>query len=238
MTTLIRREALMTLKDAEQQSDSRVRRFIASNEAVDSYNTVIKADGWVMERFTRNPVIQLFHSSMRFPIGKGSAAVEGKQLVVSIEFAPADYPVSGPDAEQALRWIDRGVLGVSVGFDPIEYEYDETRETGDEWRDMFFPPINYTKQELYEISVVNVPANPDALPMGRSVAQRSVSRFIERTKSKPVAETLARAAVKAPEPKPVGVTADEIGQMLSKAITDEVRAAFARNTGNLGGKTP
>jgi HK97 family phage prohead protease len=233
MTTLIRREALMTLKDSAAQSDSRVRRFVASNEAVDSYNTVIKADGWVMERFTRNPVIQLFHSGSRFPIGKGAAAVEGKQLVVSIEFAPADDPVSGPDAEQALRWIDRGVLGVSVGFDPIEYEYDESRETGDEWRDMFFPPINYTKQELYEISVVNVPANPDALPMGRSVAQRSVSRFIERSAAKVAAAT---PVVKAPETKaPAGVSRDQFIKLLSTNITNEVRAAIARQTGKLGG---
>ena len=49
---------------------SRVREFIASDESVDSHNTIIKASGWVLDRFARNPVIQLFHDSRRFPVAK------------------------------------------------------------------------------------------------------------------------------------------------------------------------
>ena len=103
---------LMPVGDAvptDAAAASRVRKFIASDESVDSYNTVIKADGWVLDQYQRNPVVPLFHNtSSKFPVAKGSATVEGQQLIVSADFAPADDPVSGPDAEQSLLWIDRG----------------------------------------------------------------------------------------------------------------------------------
>lgn len=223
--TLIRREAMPAVQDAATPSTSRVRKFIASDESVDSYNTVLKSTGWELERYNRNSIVQLFHDGRRFPVGKGTARIVGKQLELSVEFAPADDPVSGPDAEQALRWIDRGVLGVSVGFQPLEEEYDESRETGDMYKDLFNPPLNYTRMELFEVSIVNVPANPNALPMGREALQRSAERFLVRN-------TKAPAPVEAPAISRVALEA------LTKRITEEeVRAHLAQKTGNLGGIT-
>lgn len=195
---------------AETSTDSRVRRFVASTETVDSYNTVIKADGWKLDRYARNPVVLLQHASRSFPIGMGKASVENGQLMLDVEFAPADDPVSGPEAEQALRWVDRGVMGVSVGFQPLEETYNEGRETGDAMKDLFSPPIDYTSVELFEVSVVSVPANPDALLVGRSAA---AARYLERMKKREDAPAQEPAKTEPPaeEPKAADMTCPECG---------------------------
>ena len=180
--TLVRRELQMVKHEAapaeaapaEGAAPSRVRSFVASSEAVDSYNTVIKSDAWDLERFTRNPVILFGHASRELPIGKGSAGVKSKQLMLEVDFFDAEI---NPMAESAIRILDAGVMGVSVGFAPLEWEYNEERETGDAWMDAFFPPLDYTRVELLEVSVVTIPANPDAFPVGREAVQR---RFLER----------------------------------------------------------
>ncbi len=197
---------------------SRVREFIASDESVDSHNTIIKASGWVLDRFARNPVIQLFHDSRRFPVAKGTVSVVGTELRLKAEFAPADDPVSGPDAEQALRWIDRGVLGVSVGFMPLAEEYDESRESGDVYQDLFYPPINYMRQELLEVSIVNVPSNVNALPAGRAVLERAHARLLERT-----------------APKPAPVSPEALKAMVDRITAEELQTHRSKLTGFLGG---
>lgn len=179
--TLVRRELKMVKREdppVEGVIPSRVRSFIASDETVDSYNTIVIATGIDLTRFSRNSIVLLQHDSRGFPVGVGKARVENRQLIVDVEFAPPDDPISGAEAEQALRWIDRGVMGMSIGFDVVEREYVEARETGDPWRDLYFPPENYTRTELYEVSIVSVPANPNALAVGRSTAAQN--RFLAR----------------------------------------------------------
>lgn len=214
---------------------SRVRTFVASSEAVDSYNTTIKSDGWVLERFDRNPVVPLFHNYRQFPVGKGRAYVDAarKQLMVDIDFAPATDPVSGPLAEQTLLWVDSGVLGVSVGFNPLEYVYNEERETGDSIQDFWNPPLDYTRQELLEISVAVIPANADALAEGRALVQRCAPHLEQRLLGRQPPPALPPPAVEVP-----GVTAADIRELLHTisrdVVREEMRAVRARRTGTLG----
>jgi hypothetical protein len=47
-----------------------------------------------------------------------------------------------------------------VGFRPLEWDFTDDPERGaDDW----FPGIDFQQQELVELSVVTVPANPEAL---------------------------------------------------------------------------
>lgn len=237
MTALVRRDATLVPAPAvaaasdaaATEAPARVRKFIASNESVDSYNSVIKASGWDLEQYTRNPVVALFHNTYgRFPVAKGRVYIEGSQLMLEADFAPADDPVSGPDAEQALRWFDRGLLGVSVGFEPLEYEYNADRETGDEWVDMWCPPIDYTRQRLLEVSVVMLPANPDALPVGRSLTRAFASHTVPR-----VAQQLAAKAAAPATPAPSSAV---IRKLVQEVTAEEVAAIKAQRAGNLRGK--
>lgn len=220
VTQLLRRDLVRFAVEADKES--RVRRFIASSDAVDSYNTTLDPNGWELDRFKRNPVVPLMHRSYNFPIGVAKNVwVENKKLMVDIEFGPADDPKTGDDSEQALRWVDRGVMGVSVGFDPLEWVYNEERETGDIWQDLFFPPLDYTRMSLFEVSVVTLPANPDAVPEGRQFRGVPPTPMLER-----VRKHLAPAA-KPPEL--------DLKAIVDEVIKDEVRAFRARNIGKISG---
>ena len=179
---IVRREMRLVQREAapaETAAPSRVRSFVASNEAVDSYNTIIKSDGWDLERYDANPVVLFGHNGRQLPIGKGNAWVDGKQrqLMLDVEFFDE---ATNPLSEQTLKILDAGVMGASVGFEPIDYEYNAARETGDDWQDMMFPPLDYTKTRLLEVSIVTIPANPEALPVGREVQQRMLQRLAAR----------------------------------------------------------
>jgi hypothetical protein len=222
MTTLLRREAFlrempMPADEAAAASSSRVRRFVASDESVDSYNTVIKADGWELDRFERNPVILFGHNSRQLPVGKGRAWVEGSELLIDITFFDGE---TNPLSEQALRIIDEGVMGVSVGFEPLAYEYNKARETGDEWADFFNPPLDYVRSRLLEVSVVTLPANANALPVGRELVQ---PRLLERI------------AVRAPPPAPKPPSPEQLRELINEVVKDEVRAFRARRAGRISG---
>jgi hypothetical protein len=108
-----------------------------------------------------------------------------------------------------------------VGFDPLEYEYDASRETGDEWQDFFNPPLNYTAQELLEVSVVTIPANPEALPVGRDLQQR----FLDRA--------LARRA----PPKPAPMTVESLRELVDRIAKEEFTKAAALSARKSGDTT-
>lgn len=129
----------------------RILNFVISTEAIDSYNDVIKADGWDLSRYLKNPVVLWAHDSRQPPIGKAvSIGVEEKRLVASAEFADAETYAFADTIYRLL--LGKFLRATSVGFFPREWTYDEERGG-----------FNLIKNELFEFSVVPVPANPEAL---------------------------------------------------------------------------
>lgn len=131
--------------------ESRTLDFTISNETADSYKDVVSADGWNLERFTKNPVVLWAHNRGILPVGKASdVRVDGDALKASAEFATKEQ---NPFAENVFQMLKAGFLkAVSVGFIPLEWTWDDERGG-----------YNFLKNELFEFSVVPVPANPDAL---------------------------------------------------------------------------
>ena len=84
--------------------------------------------------------------------------IDGDKLMVDVDFEPAEI---NPLAEKVYQKLLFGSLkGVSVGFIPIgKGHWGEGVEalTGEN------PTYYYAGQELLEVSVVNIPANPNAL---------------------------------------------------------------------------
>lgn len=74
---------LGTIKAKEDGSNT--FRFVASDETKDRHGEVIKADGWNVENFLKNPVMFIDHSSwsVRNIAGKATRVyIENKQLIV------------------------------------------------------------------------------------------------------------------------------------------------------------
>lgn len=124
--------------------------FVISDESVDRQGEVIKQDGWDLENFKKNPVILFGHDSWELPIGKAvDIYTEGDKTYAVIEFAVDIYD----KAKTIWEMVKRGILNtVSVGFMNMEYVDGEDYDN-----------VELTKNELLEISIVPIPANPNAI---------------------------------------------------------------------------
>lgn len=138
-----------------KEAGDNVIEFVASDETIDRDGDIIRASGWDLKNYKKNPVVLLGHDYGSFPIGKApSIRVEDKALIAPVEFALED---SGNVGEVAFKLAKGGFLrGMSVGFRAIAKEEDED----------VAPGYIFTKQELFEVSIVTVPANPNALARG------------------------------------------------------------------------
>jgi HK97 family phage prohead protease len=136
---------------------------VASDETVDRYGDIIRASGWQLENFRKNPVLLFGHNSRDLPVGRVEPiAVEGTRLIAHAQFLPEGATAF---ADSVWQLVDQGFLNaVSVGFMPLAAPvpiFDaEQHVTGFEW----------IAQELLELSVVPVPANPNALALAKSFA--------------------------------------------------------------------
>jgi HK97 family phage prohead protease len=142
--------------------DDRCLRFTISTGIVDRERDSIAVAGWDLSNFLRNPVVLWGHDAEALPIGRAlDVGIDGNALKATVRFIPADTPERGQFAEAVYRLARQGFLGAtSVGFRPLKWEYTQDAERGaDDW----FPGIDFQQQELIELSVVTVPANPEAL---------------------------------------------------------------------------
>ncbi len=136
---------------------------IASSESLDSHDEVVEQK-WDFTRYQKNPVILWAHNKAAGhdgrPIGRGeNIRVEGKgadaQLKMDIVFASKE---ANPFADSVFQLFQEGMLkSVSVGFRPRDVRL-ETRND----QEIFVLSNN----ELYELSVVPVGSNPDAIALG------------------------------------------------------------------------
>ena len=151
--------------------------FIASTRAPDRHGSVLSQENWQLANFRRNPIIGYQHnlygdSMCNAPdpddvIGKGmNERIENGQLVLDITFDIAKDENGVPlnkIATKIHRKVMDGFLNmVSVGFLPILNEFGDESRKGDESRGED-PNLDFMfGQELLEVSVVNIPSNPEA----------------------------------------------------------------------------
>lgn len=142
--------------------ETRTIRYVWSDETVDRYGDIIRADGWDTAAFDGNPIALWMHN-MDEPIGRGvDYGVEGTALVGGIKFAPQG---ASQRSDEAWALAKAGVLqAVSVGFDPLERVWHDDEEKRAAMGLGKFG-VEYLRQSLLEISLVSIPANPSALQL-------------------------------------------------------------------------
>ena len=195
--------------------DLRTIEFVASDNSVDSYGTVLPVDKWDLSRYERNGIVGYMHdvygdswTKAADPddiIGKGVAFVEDEKLIVRITFEPKEL---NERADKIFRKIQFGSLhAVSVGFRATAKGHMGVEELGEN------PNVYYYDgQELLEVSVVNIPSNANALK--RSIEEERASWDVDTTQE--ISET--------PE---VEVSAEEVPDYTS-TITARARALLAK----------
>lgn len=144
-------------------TDDRTADFICSTETVDGHGEIVKQN-WKLSRYQKNPVVLWGHKHSELPIGTASnVRVEGGQLKARIRFVSA---AANPRAEEVWTGVKEGSIRmVSVGFMP----HSVRQETHD-GVERFVLDDN----ELFEISVVPIGSNPDAV-LGKSLPAAPVA---------------------------------------------------------------
>ena len=126
--------------------------YVMSDESVDRVGDVIKADGWNLQNFLKNPVA-LFGHDHKFIVGHWTdVKVQGKQLIGRLKLLPKGI---SERLDEVIAAVEAGILrAVSVGFNISDPQKVEPRKDGG---------YTFKATELLECSLVSVPANPNAL---------------------------------------------------------------------------
>ncbi len=146
----------------DEVGEDRSSRFIASTNREDRYGDIIEQE-WDLCDFWNNPVFLWGHQSWQTPIGwvrEFNATTDRKSTISRVEFLP----------EREDEFVDKlfrmtrlkALRAVSVGFIPLEVEdrYDD---------DHYWMGYRFLRSQLIELSLVTVPANPDAVQLAASI---------------------------------------------------------------------
>lgn len=156
-TRIVTRDAFVRDTTADMLEKRQVE-FVISSEAVDSYRTVFKMDGWDLSGYNRNPIVCYQHRANSDDpdniIGTSTLRIEGDELVGVVTFEDAE---TNPKAEKIFQKVQSGTLRMaSVGAN-VQKARLGVEENGEDPDVLYF-----TKQRLMEWSIVSVGSNPDA----------------------------------------------------------------------------
>ncbi|WP_035647346.1 hypothetical protein [Flavobacterium sp. ASV13] len=155
--TVIREAVIRAL--SEENIKNREAEFVISTEAVDSYDTIFKIDGWDLKRYQNNPIVAYGHRTWSdnpdMILGTSEVWVEGEQLIGKVRFESEE---TNPTAEKIWKKVKEGTLRMaSVGANPLEWRMGIAAD-GENPGVLYF-----TRTELLEWSIVPLGSNPDAL---------------------------------------------------------------------------
>jgi len=212
--------------------EERSVEVVASTDTIDGHGDIVE-QSFDLKRFKKNPVILWLHNSFGFldgstakdflPIGRAEKTkVADGQLETKIFFATEK---ANPLAEQIFQLFREKILrAVSIGFRPGKVTRTEDNDTG---------KVTYrlADNELFEISVVPIPSNPDAVAKSLAFEREQFSRIAAKDAA-PSGEEEATMAMTADEQKKYddaisakGIAESKLGEASTKVSTLEKQLA-------------
>ena len=164
----------------KRTSDGRkIFKGVASSLALDRHREVVVPKGVNLTNFLENPVLMRQHEHREEPIGM-LTSIDPNNENIPFEFV---FDEADPEAARIMGKVERGMMKTfSIGFLPTKWvDQDElvdetgkmlesveldvgdnTKYTLDMSRYKATPRRVYTQWELLEVSLVSIPANPEA----------------------------------------------------------------------------
>jgi len=210
-----------------------IAEYIASDESLDSYNEVIRANGWRFDRFAKNAPFVDSHdySCIEKQLGKViDFKVAGGKLVETVQWA-----IDVPENQMArLGWnMARGgyLKAVSVGFLPTRmccrWDNDKTL-----WQQQL-KDLNmheedgvraiYVEQQQIELSAVIIGANPNAVELTAKAFKAGV---LTESDIQFLSKQLVRRENSPPAPGPG--QADEARDQARQRFLDEIQNIISK----------
>lgn len=148
----IRKSYIITKEENESAGDLFSVKFNLSDSSIDRDQERVLTDGWDLKNYLANPIVLWAHDSSRPAIGKMSDLLVKDRLSGIVTFVDKAIDHFGWSIGQK---VDQGFINAgSVGFLPKEWKFIEDPKD-EAW-------LEIQKQELYEFSICNVPANANA----------------------------------------------------------------------------
>jgi HK97 family phage prohead protease len=144
----------VTNRRATVDAEARAVEFVLSTAIEDRAGDTIDQSGWELARYRDNPVVLWSHDHSVPAIGQcDRLRIEGGALVGRVLFATAEQHAF---ADTIYRLVSGGFINTgSVGFLPLDWDFGDNG-------------IKFTRHELIEFSITNVPMNPQALARAAS----------------------------------------------------------------------
>lgn len=138
-----------------------------SSEMVDRDGDIIRQNGINFDNYKKNPVVLWAHNPSMPPIGKinvDTIEVKNGATYGAVEFA------STPFAQEIKTLYDDNILNAwSIGFKVTDF-------------DKIKGGYDITESELYELSAVPVPANPEALTQRiKSIENNDIAKMMRKS---------------------------------------------------------
>lgn len=171
------KHAPQIFKAASIDRDEHTIRFIMSTPDEDRHGEKIDQRGWDFKNFMTNPVVLWGHDHSIPAIGKvvDLSIVDGN-TEGTVKFAYDEHDLAKTIFELCAGGY---ISAVSVGFRNKRWEMNEDDDT-----------ITLLENELYELSIVNIPANARALAKEKGVDLGILDKF-EEIERKAVADRVA-----------------------------------------------
>lgn len=151
--TLKKAAQLFKVKEVDQEKKQ--IRFIMSTPVIDRHGEVVDQDGWDFKAFMENPVVLWAHDHYEPAIGQVVVIekVNGNTEGV-VQFAYDENEKAKTIFELCAG---KYIRACSVGFRNKKWQYDEENDI-----------LTLLENELFELSIVNIPANPEAIAKMKS----------------------------------------------------------------------
>ena len=162
---IIRKTFAIETKAIDEEAG--IFEIMISTEEQDRQDDIVRATGAKLDNYLRNPVVLYGHDYSDFPIARSLSLeiMPGRGIKSTFQF-PAWGTYEKADIARKL-YAAKFLNAASIGFQPITaIPLNEDRYWG---------PQDYVEWELYEWSLVTVPANQSALrlSLGRSPVQNA-----------------------------------------------------------------
>lgn len=198
---------------------------VASTDLEDRHGEIVSNDGWQLENFKNAPRLLWAHDHKDLPIGDVQeiwVEKEKDNKGSTLKFKPRFQEVT--EKGRAIKeLVKQGFLNTfSVGFQALETDHDEDAKSG----------VKITQQELLEISLVNVPANPEAMTLAYKHLKEQGYDNQTINQSGIPAEIIERQSALEEE---VTTLKEKVGEIESKA-DDAVKGISHLNPHNTGRK--
>lgn len=207
---------------------NRTIRFVISDETLDRQGDIVDAGGWDFTEFQKNPQFLGFHNDRDFPIGKPlrwEVDTKGRRVLMDVYFPTLAELSESPElASEKAKIVDTTYHMYKTGMlNAVSVKFLSTESAEHPAALVEANPIakygrRSMRHQLWEVSAVPIPADPNAL-----VAMKGMACFDEKA-----IEIMAKEIKEASMPDKVETFPEvKANRSLSKRTLEKIEAIRA-----------